>query len=48
MKKSTFTQWFAVWLLASGFLCWAGLSIRGAAAAEKGGNPTAPDPNFTT
>jgi hypothetical protein len=46
MKKSTFTQWFAVWLLAAGFLWWAGFSNRSAAAAEKGQNAPAADPRL--
>ena len=43
MKKSTFTRWFAVSLLASGFLWWAGFSIRSAAATEKARNAPATD-----
>jgi hypothetical protein len=34
--KSTFTRWFVVLLLFSALVCWAGLSIRGAAAMGKG------------
>src|SRR6202050_4126299 len=46
MKKSTFTQWFAVWLLALGFLWWAGFSNRSAAATGKAGNAPAADPRL--
>jgi hypothetical protein len=46
MKKSIFTRWFAVWLLASGFLWWASLSIRGATAMGKAGNAPATDPRL--
>jgi hypothetical protein len=46
MKKSTFTRWFAVWLLASGFLSWASLSIKGATATGKAGNAPATDPRL--
>ena len=45
-KKSTFTLWSAVWLLASGLLWWAGFSNRSARAAEKGGNVPATDPRL--
>jgi len=34
--ESTFTRWFVVLLLFSALVCWAGLSIRGAAAMGKG------------
>jgi ketosteroid isomerase-like protein len=43
MKKSIFSQWFAGWLLFSALVCWAGLSIRGAAA--RGKNLDAPVPS---
>jgi hypothetical protein len=46
MKKSTFTRWFAVGLLASVFVSWASLSIRVAAAAGKTGNAPATDPRL--
>jgi hypothetical protein len=46
MKKSTFTQWFAVWLLASVFLLWVSLGIRSAAATGKAGNAPATDPRL--
>jgi hypothetical protein len=46
MKKSTFIRWFAVCLLASGFLSWASLSIRGAAATGKARNAPATDPRL--
>ena len=46
MKKSTFTQWFAVWLLASLFLLFASLSIRSAAATGKAGNAPGADPRL--
>jgi hypothetical protein len=46
MKKSTFTRWFSVWLLASGFLWWAGFSIRSAAATGKARNAPATDPRL--
>jgi hypothetical protein len=45
MKKGTLTRWFAVGLLASGFL-WCGLSIRSAAATGKAWNAPATDPRF--
>jgi hypothetical protein len=46
MKKSTFTRWFAVWLLASVFLSWASLSITGAAATGRARNAPATDPRL--
>jgi hypothetical protein len=46
MKKSTFTQWFTVWLLALGFLWWAGFSNRSAAATGKAANAPAADPRL--
>jgi hypothetical protein len=46
MKKSIFTRWFAVWLLASVFLSWASLSIRAAAATGKARNAPATDPRL--
>ena len=46
MKKNTFMRWFAVWLLASGVLWWAGFSIRSAVAAPRGGNAPATDPRL--
>jgi hypothetical protein len=46
MKESTFTRWLAVWLLASIFLSWASLSIRGAAATGKARNAPATDPRL--
>jgi hypothetical protein len=46
MKKSTFTQWFAVWSLASVVLLWASFSIRSTAATGKAGNTPANDPRL--
>jgi hypothetical protein len=46
MKKSTFTQWFTVWLLALGFLWCAGFSNRSAAATGKAANAPAADPRL--
>ena len=44
MKKSTFTLWFGVWLLASVALSWA--SLRGAAAKGNARNAPATDPRL--
>src|SRR6266566_3276803 len=46
MKKSTFTRWVAVWMLASGFLWWAGFGIRSAAATETARKAPATDPRL--
>jgi len=46
MKKSTFTRWLAMGLLASALVSWAGLSMRVAAAAGKTGNRLATDPRL--
>jgi len=46
MKKSAFTRWFAVCLLASVFLSWATLNIIGAAATGKARNAPATDPRL--
>ncbi len=42
MKKSVFSQWFAVLLLFSALVWWASVSIREAAAMGKGGSAPAP------
>jgi len=42
MKKSVFSQWFAVLLLFSALAWWANLNIRGAAAMGKGGDAPVP------
>jgi uncharacterized protein (TIGR02246 family) len=42
MKKSVFSQWFAVLLLFSALAWWASLNIRGAAAMGKGGEAPVP------
>jgi len=42
MKKSVFSQWFAVLLLFSALAWWASLSIRGAAAMGKGNSAPVP------
>jgi uncharacterized protein (TIGR02246 family) len=42
MKKSVFSQWFAVLLLFSALAWWANLNIRGAAAMGKGGEAPVP------
>ena len=44
MKKSLFSQWFAVLLLFSAFIGWASVSIREAAAMGNGSNVPASDP----
>ena len=44
MKKSVFSQWFAVLLLLSALVWWASVSIREAAAVGKGRNAPAGDP----
>jgi hypothetical protein len=46
MKKSTFTRWSAVRLLAPGVLLWASLSMRGEAATGKAANAPTTDPRF--
>jgi ketosteroid isomerase-like protein len=42
MKKSVFSQWFAVLLLFSALVWWASVSIKGAAATGKGGDAPVP------
>jgi uncharacterized protein (TIGR02246 family) len=42
MKKSVFSQWFAVLLLFSALAWWASLNIRSAAAMGKGGDAPVP------
>ncbi len=44
MEKSVFSQWFAVLLLFSTLVGWASVSIREAAAMDKGKSATAGDP----
>src|ERR1700721_1648009 len=44
MKKSVFSQWFAVLLLFSALVWWASVSIGEAAAMGKGKNAPAGDP----
>jgi hypothetical protein len=46
MKRSTFTRWFVMSLLASAVLLWAGLSIRDAAATGKTSDSPATDPRL--
>jgi ketosteroid isomerase-like protein len=44
MRKSVFSQWFAVLLLFSALVCWASASIREVAAMGKGNSVPAVDP----
>jgi ketosteroid isomerase-like protein len=44
MKRSVFSQWFAVLLLFSAFVGWASVSIRRAEATDRGTNAPASDP----
>ena len=44
MKKSVFSQWFAVVLLFSALVVWSSVSIREAAAMGKGNSAAANDP----
>jgi hypothetical protein len=46
LKQSTFMRWLVVWLLATAFLLWLSLSIRGAAALAKAGYEPVTDPRL--